>query len=243
MNLRIAPALLLIFPLLSTEGRPAPRETTLELCRLDFESSSDRRWFSFSDDKGKVEQRIATGELMPGGVLQLRSPPEPNNKARAALRCKDSESWRHYEVELDAAILSSTGSYAYFNLFVRLEPGSRGGDGYGFHLRALQDSVSLIRHQGGNNETLITRPLNVAIGKRYRLRAVASDDVLQLFVDGEKVLEAHDSAIGQGTVGFSTHGAGAETVTAAVDNVVVRSFERVPRSGAQPARRSEDGPH
>jgi hypothetical protein len=70
---------------------------------------------------------------------------------------------------------------------------------------------------------LASAPLPVAINTDYRLRLEAAGDRLRVFVNGVKVLEAHDAALSHGRAALITYMAKAD-----FDNVVVTPSPSTP---------------
>jgi hypothetical protein len=86
-----------------------------------------------------------------------------------------------------------------------------------YYVTARRSGYLLLRRKvNGVFTTLVSVPLEVAINTNYRLRLEAAGDRLRVFVNGVKLLEAHDAALSHGRAALITYMAKAD-----FDNVAV----------------------
>jgi len=196
----------------------------------NFENNNIDVWNNASDPHGSI--KVETGNLDGTGnrFLYLDSPPEPDNQARAILENGLDQSWNNYVLEFDTKIDYSSGAYAYINIFFNLQSESNIDNGYYIQMKAYQDDIDLIKRVDGVNSLLTRVSRSINISTTYHVKVIINNDRIQQYVDGNRVLDYNDSIYTYGTIGFATHGAGAETVKTAFDNVIVSPFTNLPEN-------------
>ena len=147
-----------------------------------------------------------TGSGNPGRVYRQSS---ITGEAIATLNNSD---WTDQAIEADIRPTQFSSNDRWVGLATRFT------DAANFYYVAVRSSgkVLLRRKVNGAFNTLASAPLQVAINTDYRLRLEAAGDRLRVFVNGVKVLEAHDAALSHGRAALITYMAKAD-----YDNVVV----------------------
>jgi len=154
-----------------------------------------------------------TGSGNPGRVYRQSS---ITGEAIATLNNSD---WTNQAVEADIRPTQFSGSDRWVGLATRFTDASN----FYYVTARSSGSVSLRRKVNGTFNTLASAPLEVAINTNYRLRLEAAGDRLRVFVNGVKVLEAHDAALSHGRAALITYMAKAD-----YDNVVVTPSPSTP---------------
>jgi hypothetical protein len=154
-----------------------------------------------------------TGSGNPGRVYRQSS---VTGEAIATLNNSD---WTNQAVEADIRPTVFSGSDRWVGLATRFT------DEANFYYVTARSSGNLVlkRKVNGAFSTLASAPLQVAINTDYRLRLEAAGDRLRVFVNGVKVLEAHDAALRHGRAALITYKAKAD-----FDNVVVTPSPSTP---------------
>jgi hypothetical protein len=147
-----------------------------------------------------------TGSGNPGRVYRQSS---ITGEAIATLNNSD---WTNQAIEADVRPTQFSASDRWVGLATRFTDPSN------FYYVAVRSSgkVLLRRRVNGAFKDLASAPLQVAINTDYRLRLEATGDRLRVFVNGVKVLEAHDATHSHGRAALITSMAKAD-----FDNVVV----------------------
>jgi len=154
-----------------------------------------------------------TGSGNPGRVYRQSS---ITGEAIATLNSSD---WTNQAVEADIRPTQFSGSDRWVGLATRFTDAAN----YYYVTARRSGNLLLRRKVNGAFTTLASAPLQVAINTDYRLRLEAAGDRLRVFVDGVKVLEAHDAALSHGRAALITYMAKAD-----FDNVVVTPSPSTP---------------
>jgi hypothetical protein len=154
-----------------------------------------------------------TGSGNPGRVYRQSS---ITGEAIATLNNSD---WTNQAVEADIRPTQFSGNDRWVGLATRFTDAAN----YYYVTARRSGSLLLRRKVNGAFATLASAPLPVAVNTDYRLRLEAAGDRLRVFVDGVKVLEAHDAALSHGRAALITYMAQAD-----FDNVVVTPSPATP---------------
>ena len=154
-----------------------------------------------------------TGSGNPGRVYRQSS---ITGEAIATLNNSD---WTNQAVEADIRPTQFSGNDRWVGLATRFTDAAN----YYYVTARRSGNLLLRRKVNGVFTTLASAPLQVAINTDYRLRLEAAGDRLRVFVNGVKVLEAHDAALSHGRAALITYMAKAD-----FDNVVVTPSPSTP---------------
>jgi hypothetical protein len=168
-------------------------------------------WSGVSGQFATAPAQIGSGN--PGRVYRQSS---ITGEAIATLNNSD---WTNQAVEADIRPTQFSGSDRWVGLATRFTDVSN----FYYVTARSSGSLSLRRKVNGAFNTLASVPLEVAINTDYRLRLEAAGDRLRVFVNGVKVLEAHDAALSHGRAALITYMAKAD-----YDNVVVTPSPSTP---------------
>jgi hypothetical protein len=136
-----------------------------------------------------------------------------------AIATLNNSDWTNQAVEADIRPTQFSGSDRWVGLATRFTDAAN----FYYVTARSSGSLSLRRKVNGAFSTLASVPLQMAINSDYRLRLEAAGDRLRVFVNGVKVLEAHDAALGHGRAALITYMAKAD-----YDNVVVTPSPSAP---------------
>jgi hypothetical protein len=154
-----------------------------------------------------------TGSGNPGRVYRQSS---ITGEAIATLNDSD---WTNQAVEADVRPTQFANNDRWVGLATRFTDAAN----YYYVTARRSGNLLLRRKVNGVFTTLASAPLEVAINTDYRLRLEAAGDRLRVFVNGVKVLEAHDGALSHGRAALITYMARAD-----FDNVVVTPSPSTP---------------
>jgi len=136
-----------------------------------------------------------------------------------AIAVLGNSDWTHQAVEADIRPTQFSGSDRWVGLATRFTDSAN----Y-YYVTARRSGTLLLRRKvNGVFITLASAPLPVAINTDYRLRLEAAGARLRVFVNGVKVLEAHDATLTHGRAALLTYMAAAD-----FDNVVVTPSPSTP---------------
>lgn len=161
-------------------------------------------WTQVSGQFATAPAQAGSGN--PGRVFRQSS---INGEAIATL---DNSNWTNQAVEADIRPTQFSGSDRWVGLATRFIDSAN----YYYVTARRSGNLLLRRKVNGAFVTLAAAPLPVSINTDYRLRLEAAGDRLRVFVNGVKVLEAHDAALTHGRAALITYMAKAD-----FDNVVV----------------------
>jgi hypothetical protein len=170
-------------------------------------------WTAVSGQFATAPAQSGSGSGSPGRVYRQSS---LTGEAIAVLNNSD---WTTQAVEADIRPIQFASNDRWVGLATRFIDTAN----YYYITARRSGSLLLRRKVNGAFTTLASAPLPVAINTDYRLRLEAAGDRLRVYVNGEKVLEAHDGALGHGRAALITYMARAD-----FDNVVVTPSPSTP---------------
>jgi hypothetical protein len=168
-------------------------------------------WTAVSGQFATATAQTSSGN--PGRVYRQ------NSITGEAIATLNNSDWTNQAVEADIRPTQFSGSDRWVGLATRFIDSAN----YYYVTARSSGSLMLKRKVNGVFNTLASTPLSVAINTDYRLRLEAAGDRLRVFVNGAKVLEAHDAALGHGRAGLITYMARAD-----FDSVVVTPSPSTP---------------
>jgi hypothetical protein len=154
-----------------------------------------------------------TGSGNPGRVYRQ------NSIIGEAIATLNNSDWTNQAVEADIRPTQFSGNDRWVGLATRFTDAAN----YYYVTARSSGNLLLRRKVNGAFTTLASALLPVAINTDYRLRLEAAGDRLRVFVNGVKVLEAHDAALSHGRAALITYMARAD-----FDNVVVTPSPSTP---------------
>ena len=144
-----------------------------------------------------------TGSGNPGRVYRQSS------IAGEAIATLNNSDWTNQAIEADIRPTQFACNDRWVGLATRFVDAAN----YCYVTARRSGSLMLRRKVSGAFNTLASAPLPVSINTDYRLRLEAAGDRLRVFVNGVKVLEAHDAALSHGRAALMTYMAKAATTT------------------------------
>ena len=180
-----------------------------EIIMTDDFSDTTSGWETYSDEYGN------TG-YSDGGYLVKSVVKEQYMWGGAGVDLTD------IQVDVDATVLETVAKgYDAYGIDCRLQ---ENGDGYGFRITS-DGYVAISIYANGDGKTLVDWTETSAIytdGRANHIGAVCAGETLQLWVNGEKVVETTDSTFSHGDIALSTVGFNDGTVQVLFDNLVVK---------------------
>ena len=161
-------------------------------------------WTGVSGQFATAPAQAGSGN--PGRVYRQSS------MAGEAIATLNNSDWTNQAIEADIRPTQFASNDRWVGLATRFTDAAN----YYYVTARRSGTLMLRRKVNGVFTTLASAPLQVAINTNYRLRLEAAGDRLRVFVNGEKVLEAHDAALSHGRGALITYMAKAD-----FDNVVV----------------------
>jgi hypothetical protein len=120
--------------------------------------------------------------------------------------------WTNQSIDVDVRPLAFQGADRWAGVVARYVDD---GNHYGVRLRST-NRIEIVRRLNGASKVLGSAPFSVPLNVNHRVRFEAVGTWLRLYVGGNRVLQARDSALKHGAVGMRTFWARAQ-----FDNVVV----------------------
>jgi hypothetical protein len=124
----------------------------------------------------------------------------------------DAANWANQSIQADVKPTAVNGN----DRFVGLATRRTDADHYYYVTLRSSGTIQLKRKVPGSFQTLATAPAPFALNRRYRLRLESIGSLHVVYLDGVKLLEAHDSALKQGRPALLSY-----RLAADYDNVLV----------------------
>ena len=180
-----------------------------ELIMMDDFSDTTSGWETYTDQYGNAG-------YSDGGYLVKSVTKEQYMWGGAGVDLAD------IQVDVDARVLETVSNgYDAYGIDCRLQSN---GDGYGFRITS-DGYIAIVLYSEGEGKKLVDWTENSDIytdGRPNHIGAVCAGDNLQLWVNGEKVVETYDSTFSSGDIALSVVGFNDGTVQVLFDNVVVK---------------------
>jgi len=169
----------------------------------DFESGALNNWTIIS-----ASVSFVSGSLSGSGRKLLELGAQAESEALLIRRDPELLSAERYSFEVFGKLVEGNDAWSYINVYFLLQSSSSTADGYVLHLRAKQNSISIMRLSGGVQTSVATVPHTVDFGKIYRIRVEVYDGDIKAFIDGALLISIADNEFTSGTVGISTRTGG-----------------------------------
>ena len=180
-----------------------------EIIMTDDFSDTTSGWETYSDEYG-------TSGYSDGGYLVKSIIKEQYMWGGAGVDLAD------VQVDVDATVLETVAKgYDAYGIDCRLQ---ENGDGYGFRITS-DGYVAISIYANGEGQTLVDWTETSSIytdGRVNHIGAVCAGETLQLWVNGDKVIETTDSTFSHGDIALSAVGFNDGTVQVLFDNLVVK---------------------